>query len=859
MERIFQSLQPFIRFVVRRAGLVAFVALILSVAGFMLARQLRIDTDLSKLIPQDYPSVQALEKLRQTVGGESDVAVVIESPSFEQNKAFAEALIPRALALKGEGRKEPYLTRVDYRKDTNFLQDNALYFATEAELDSLDAYLDEQEREAKLEANPFFFDLDDELEEEETTTAAEAAAPDRAATLRESYQTIVGKEYPISDDSTTMVLRFFPAGSQTNIGFIEDLYRDLDTLIAELNPAGYQAEMKVTLAGRMLRQAVEVRAVTNDVFGSFGVGVLAVLLAVMLYFFYKAYTARVGHQFSRRVLLSELARTPFLALLVGLPLLMSLTWTFGVAYLAFGSLNLMTSTLGLVLFGLGVDYGIHFYARYTEERGRGHDVEDAIAITFTSTGQAIAVGAATTAMALYVLVMADFKGFSEFGFIAGNGILFALLAMNVVMPALIALGERLRLINFDVVLPSANGAAPAQTRRFPAARTVVAGSVAAVVAALVFLPSASFEYEFGKLEPSYEDFDARNELVRKVYNGGRRNPAYIIVDRPEEVHGIVAALEAYAAADTLTPTIGKVETLQERFPMTAAAQEARLARLAALRTRLDNPLLEGEASEDLARLRRAAQTQHAISIDEVPRSVRNQFTTKSGEIGRFVMIYPSVGLSDGRQSMAFAADVGTVVTADGSVYHAGSTSLVAADMLRLMQREAPWMVGFTFLIVMLVMWLNFRSVRWTVLALLPLTVGMLWMLLFMEIFHISLNFYNLVVLPAVLGIGNDAGVHLVHRYREEGPGSILHVLRSTGEHISIASLTTMIGFGGLLLSFHPGLHSIGELAVAGIMGTLLAALIFLPAMLQWLEGTPAKTGEPAAADRRASTPPITVH
>lgn len=61
------------------------------------------------------------------------------------------------------------------------------------------------------------------------------------------------------------------------------------------------------------------------------------------------------------------------------------------------------------------------------------------------------------------------------------------------------------------------------------------------------------------------------------------------------------------------------------------------------------------------------------------------------------------------------------------------------------------------------------------------------------------------------------------------------VLRSTGEHVVMASLTTMIGFGGLLLSFHPGLQSIGSLAVVGMGTTLIAALTFLPALLQLWE------------------------
>jgi predicted RND superfamily exporter protein len=51
----------------------------------------------------------------------------------------------------------------------------------------------------------------------------------------------------------------------------------------------------------------------------------------------------------------------------------------------------------------------------------------------------------------------------------------------------------------------------------------------------------------------------------------------------------------------------------------------------------------------------------------------------------------------------------------------------------------------------------------------------------------------------------------------------------------MGTLTTMVGFGGLLLSFHPGLNSMGTLAVLGLGTTLLAATVFLPALLQWLE------------------------
>ena len=145
------------------------------------------------------------------------------------------------------------------------------------------------------------------------------------------------------------------------------------------------------------------------------------------------------------------------------------------------------------------------------------------------------------------------------------------------------------------------------------------------------------------------------------------------------------------------------------------------------------------------------------------------------------------------------------------------------------------MVALTLLLIVVFKLVILRRVKWVLLALLPLASSFLWLFGIMELFGWQLNFYNLVVLPTILGIGDDSGIHIVHRYLEEGRGSIGRVMRSTGEHVAVSAFTTMIGFGGWLLSMHPGLHSIGQLAVVGIGLTLVAALVFLPALLQWGE------------------------
>lgn len=821
---MFDKLRVVPRFVVRHPFVVLLAAAMLSAVGVWQALSLRVDANIVTLLPPEYDSVRALNRLQETVGAETTVDVAIRSQSFATNRRFAEAFIPRMMALRGPD-GERYFTRVDYRRDLSFISENALYFATFDELDRLERFLRDQAQQVREATDPLRLDLFPSRPD--SAAIARRAEEDR---LRDDLAQIAFTEYVISPDSTTLVVRFAPTGAQTDIGFVERLYADVDSLVIAMQPARYSPELMVTPAGRLLRQAIEVRAITSDVQQSFGAGVLSVLLVVVLYFLYKSVQARTGGRFVLRVVLSELLRTPVTALLLSIPLLMAMSWAGGVAAVTIGTLNLMTSTLGLVLFGLGIDYGIHFFARYSEERGQGRSVPDAVEETFVSTGQGIAVSALTTAFALFVLQIADFRGFSEFGLIGGTGILFALVAMLTILPALLSLAEKTGALNLRM---RGEPSEFERERRFPFARTILTLCLVAVGASIVALPNVRFEYDFARLEPVYPDYARRAAALEPALGQGeRRNPAYILLDDAAHVVPVAEAFEALAESDSL---ILAVESLQERFPTDSATTVRKLQRLADIRTLLDDPFLAADTTGQVARLRQAASARQPIPLDSVPPFLTRPFMTRDGEVGNFVIVFPRGSMSDGRRSLRFAERIGQVTTPDGLQFYAASTQLIAADMLRLMQDESPLMVGLTLLLVVVLVAVSFRSPKWTLIALSPLAVGLAWMLGGMVAGGVSLTFYNLVVLPTVLGIGNDGGVHIAHRYQEEGRGSIRRVLRSTGEHITMGAMTNLIGFGGLLTSQHPGLRSIGVLAVVGIGTTLASTLIFFPALMQVLE------------------------
>jgi len=828
MEKVLSFFRPLIRLNYTHPFLVIGVSVLLAAFTGYFAVQLKIDTDLANLLPKKNEHVLALEKLQETVGGETAMEVAIKSPSFEDNKRFAEDLIDQSLQLYDSTGNTPFFERAEFRKETTVLRDNALYFATPNEIEDITSYLQDEIQSAKEEANPFFIDFEEEED-------ADTEGDEKLARFEETYENLIPSEYPVSPDSTVMLIKLYPTGSKSDLAYLERMFAEYDSLLASLNPASYNRQMEVRFGGRLKRHLSEIDSIMSDVFSSFASGISSVILLVMLYFFFKKYInyRRGSKENLSHGIWSHLARLPIPFLVIGIPLLISLSWTFGITYVVLGMLNTMTSVLFVILFGMGIDYGIHYYARYIEFRSSGMNILDSLYNTYDKTGTAIVVSGLTTAFSLLVLVLAQFRGFSEFGFIAGTGIILALACMLFVLPSLLVIFEKFNwiLLNEREEKHEISGL----LHRFPFARTIVA--VGLVVAGFIIINSNDlrFQYDFGELEPEYPEYNSFRDFSDAVSTSDKRNPAYILADNQQQVIGILEKLRHRMETDTTSPTILDVEALPERFPSSDSVAQQKLQDIARIRELLEDPFIRGKDDAQLDKLRRAAQTVQPLGIDEIPDYFKNQFVTKEGEIGNFVIVYPSVGLADGKQSIAFKQDVGQVTLDSGETFFAASTSIIAAEMLELMRRESPWMVGATFTIVFILMLISFRSLRWALIAMLPLVVGLMWLFGIMIMTGMMFNFYNLVVLPAILGIGEDNGVHLAHRYRDEGKNSMWEVLSSTGQHVTIGSITTMLGFSGLLFTNHPGLQSLGQMAVIGIGMTLVAALTFLPALIQWLE------------------------
>ncbi len=605
-------------------------------------------------------------------------------------------------------------------------------------------------------------------------------------------------------------MEVFPSQARSDLSFVREMLVNVRAIVDSVGPTGYDPAMQVYFGGSLKNRLDEYDVIRNDILGTALYGVGGVFLLIALFF-----------------------RRAYGAFLVSLSLVMALTWTFGVTYLVIGELNTITGFMFVILFGLGIDYGIHTFARYAESRQAGHSTEVAIDHMVCQTGTAVATTAVTTAAAFFLLMFMDFKGFAHLGFIAGVGVLFSFMAMVMVLPSLLILSERLGLIRFPPVASKSPAERPAP-RALRGVRPVLVIGVVITVIAGVLATQVEFEYDFTNLR----SLSAERQLVGEKTEGVftlSESPAVVLADSREEVDRIVQAVNRVKQSDTISPTIDRVRSI---FSLVPDDQEARLEKIREIRTLVETEAKGAVTGEDKARLDKLEgylQVESTFTWDDFPAEDKRQFINTSGEIGNFVFIYPSVALRDGRNAIDFRNDVGTITTETGQVYHAASSNIISAEMLVLMLEEGKWAMALSIVAVFLLVWLDFRSFRGTLLVMIPLLISFVWAGGLMFLIGMKMNFYNVVVFPSIVGIGVDNGVHLFHRYLEEGRGSLPFVVRRTGWAIAMTTMTTIVGYSGLILARHPGLQSIGFLAVIGIGMAFVAAVVLLPSVIQALE------------------------
>ena len=817
-----------------------------ALSGFYAAGNLKIDTDTAGMISEDLPFRQRFKAFRHAFPTLSDnVAIVIDADVPDRADRAADRLAARL-------RADPDRFPLVFSPETHpfFLRSGLLYLGLDDLTGLADDLADSQPFLSTLAADPSLRGLagvlKDALDGAENDDQARRIASVLNRISEAAAATAEGKSAPLSwrnlintslDEGTNR--RVIVTKPKVDFGSLSPAAEAMARIRTLARDVGLTEEAGVTvrLTGGVVISTEELESVKN---GATNAGLVSLVLVAILL----AWGIR-----SLRLVLGILA-----ALICGL------VWTAGFTTLAIGHLNLVSVAFAVLFIGLGVDFGIHFALRFREERLGAGDQREVMRRTGHGLAMPLGLSATAAAISFFSFIPTDYRGLSELGLIAGAGMFIAFAATFTVIPAFLSL-----------LPPSAPRTALA-TRSFGwSDHRIATGALALGAICAAVVPFARFDLDPIKLrDPSTESVRTFRDLAATP--GLSPYTIEVLANSLSDAYEVAGKLRLLPQVDKVVTAANLVPVEQEEklaivadlnifyatlgtsdpVPVTEAERGAAFEVLRqTLQRAADRPLKElSDAARKLdARMEKLSDPEQRIAfekdvfeffapqverlklalsarpvaLNDLPPEVLGRYLAPSGRAR--VQVYPSENLEDPDALARFVAAVREIspgaTDSPVEILEAGRAvvnSVVTAALISIVAVSA-------------MVFAMMRSVRDTLLVLIPLILAALYTVAATVALGMPFNFANVIVLPLLMGLGVASGIHLVSRAREEHSGTAAFAT-STPRAVTFSALTTIASFGSLAVSSHRGTASMGELLMLSIGLTLVCTLIVLPSLMQ---------------------------
>ena len=840
-----------------------------------------------RLLPQHERYVVLLKEYQRDFGELNDIVVVVESPRTELSKDYAARLV-RDLSQEGLAP-----SRVTYRVDPAYFGQRGLLYLSVDELTKLrDRLFDYQEFIEAYAAHPTLPRLLEGLNQQMANAMAlgffDLGLSGEQSTDLRVLESLIDQISARFDGQTTYVSPWssaFSAGrfDDPDAGYYFSADRHwLFLFVQQQRQEGNFAENRGTIEAvrhtiaRLGRDFPDVRAGVTG-----GPAISNDEMATALDDSKVATVLAFGLTLGLLVIGFRSIVKPLFALAT---LAVSLAWSLGIITLVVGHLSIFSVMFISIVVGIGIDYGVYFLYRYQEELSLWPTTADALRRTAERAGPGMLLGALTATGAFFVLMLTDFRGIREFGFVAGLAVLMAFCSMITLFPALLALVDRRRArLAPEASAPSTSAARARWLERVIGYRkTIMAVTLALTVFAVWGAVSVNFSYNMLKLQAKgVESVLWEERILAKAGRSGfgalatassldelqRKQDAFLalpsvskvesvlmlVPDRqPEKIKLInqfaplvasvqVAGPSAFTPSDLRAP----LETLKRRLSLvTEAGNEKVKSEVAPVRVRLDALLdklahanarqvtpaleqLQGQIARDFADKLKSLQTGLAarrVEPGEAPPELQRRYI---GASGRYLLrIQPGVDIWEQAGSERFVTDLRRV---DPDVTGPPITGFEAIRFIRHGYFQGTL---YALVLVAVVSGVVLRRASGTVLALTPLALGVLWTLGFMHVFDLDFNLANVWALPLIIGTAAEFGLNIFVRFQEGRDTKGPMLAQSTVMAVVLNGLTTMAGFASLMVAHHRGIFGLGLLLTVGMITSLIASLAVLPALLQ---------------------------
>lgn len=805
------------------------LALLLVAAALWSATRLSVDPRIESLLPSGTDSALALSELDERLESTSPLYLLVQSSSLETSRQLARR-------LHHEVSTWPETRWAMYRRDASVFADNRLLYLTAEDIELLDEQIDDRERWescaqipgcSNLEKEPPPLPTDEDLQrlfekdpdvramvrlfgrDSKTFVEAEPSAIDPAAEPQLSAdqaevmpdgESSNGAELGELCDVRHNVCSVHVAidGNPGDLEFATKILQRSEALFEQVKAEVNDPEVRMAVSGRYRNLPVTKRMVDADLTKISLLSTGLILLVMLLQF---------------RGLLSLVA--------LFAPALIGIVWTAGLLGVFKPELNILSAFTLAVLAGVAIDFGVHLLTHYSEERERRATPLSALSATLEGLTPSLLVAAFTTSGAFAALGATSFHGFAEMGPIAAAGIVVSLVAFYVVFPPLALLLDRGENCPFQLRRYSLSPWR--KLRRF--ASPIVLGGFAVTLALSVIGRDLEFEYDFSNLRPSGV---GHGIPWGGTQHGTQRSSVYMLADDEASLKKAAAGIREQRP-EALVRTDAPFVLVPAAF--IPPDQPARIEALEQLGETLARA--KRNASDELrAKIERfepLTKVDEPLSVTAMPRWVTDWLIEKDGSFGTFGLVYADLSGSDAREMETLDQHIAEWRKAYPDVRFASEVALLG-EVTPQLRRDAPGMLGLALLGVCLGTLAVGRSLRRLLLVLLPLAVMVGLSLGVAHLLGLRINLYNLLAFPLAFGIGVDGAVYVTWAMASPDPDQRLPV---AARAVLGSTLTSMAGFGALMISNNPGLASIGHLVTLMLAASLIANLLWLPSLQTW--------------------------
>jgi predicted RND superfamily exporter protein len=826
-------MRAFVRFLLRQGRFIWLVALLLAIpAGFRTVSLYRhLKSDIEELLPRDAPSVRALDELRARTPGLQYLGVVVDTGSAENLPAAERFLDDLASRVRTYPRDMVREVRVGREEERAFVEKHAALYVSLADLAEIRRRIEARRDYDVSKATGSLMDEDapapsvdiSDIEDKYKNDADTRDGDDRA-------------RFSSAEKHTTMMfveVGGFDTGAERARTLLSRVKADVAVLGGVDN---YARGARVGYASDVAISVEETEALEADLSVSSLLVVVAVSLVIVVYY---------------RWWKSILVLMPPLLIATLYAFALASSWPIGIT-----ELNSNTAFLGSIIIGNGINVSLVLLARYREERHAGRDVDDAIAIGVAGAAQGTLAAAAAAGASYASLIVTDFRGFRQFGYIGGLGMIASWVTAFVLVPPLLRAFDR----DPPKIAARRYTLMPQLLKpieRFPGLIVLAAVALTAVCAVKISsFSAAELEHDMNRLRrrDTWENGAGYWSGRMDDLLGRYLTPTVILTGSREDGALVESALRASLGGKNtegvLDETVAKLRAIDDVFPK---EQKEKLAEVDLIRDALTPKIRSLIAPDRLKKLDDLlGNDSKEISLEEVPRVALTGLFERDGQVGRTVLVYPkpSNALWKAETIHAFVRELrSSGAKATGPIAVAGSIPL-SSDILASIGRDAPRASAVSFIGVVLVVIVVLRARKNALWVLGSLVVGVCWLLGLSMMAGIKINFSNFIAYPITFGIGVDYAVNVMTRFQQDGGKDIRGAVRSTGGAVALCSLTTILGYSSLLLAENRALHLFGLLAVLGEIACLSVAVIVLPAALLWLARRREREAEAAVPEAR---------